>query len=360
MRTFAGLMLGVALLAAAIAGTSYYMSGGSPTSPAAAQGGPPGAMAMPVEAVPVRVDTVYRTVTAVGNLLSSESVILRPEVSGRIVAIEFTEGQPVKKGDVLVRLDASVGEATVAEAEASLTLSRADAKRAEELYRQGAGSARSLDEARSRLQADQALVGLARARLDKLTLSAPFDGYLGLRRVSVGDYVSEGQDIVNIEAIDTLKVDFRIPELYLRSVAVGQELSIAVDALAGTTFPGTVYAIDPLIDVNGRSIVIRARVDNADLRLRPGLFARVTLTLASTENAILVPEESVVTFGSDPFVFRVVEGKATLTKVELGQRRNGEVEIISGLSPEDTVVTAGQIKLQDGAPVAVVAANPGS
>jgi membrane fusion protein (multidrug efflux system) len=330
--------------------------GASPGAPPGGKpGGPPGGMPpMPVEAVPVRVGAVARTITSVGSLLSNESVVIRPEVAGRIAEIAFKEGQRVAKGAVLVRLDDSVAKATLAQAQASISFDKAELARAEELLSRNAVPARNRDQAYARLLTDQAAVQLAQAQLEKLTIVAPFDGVLGLRKVSIGDVVAAGKDIVNLEDIDTLKLDFRVPEAYLPAVKAGQKLAVSVDAFGGRKFEGEVYAIDPLIDVNGRALAVRARVSNADGALRPGLFARVTLTLTVDENAVLVPEQAVVAFGTDQFVFKVVDGKAAQTKVKLGDRRNAEVEISSGLKPEDVVVTAGQLKIRDGAPVMVV------
>lgn len=334
-------------------------SPGGASSGAPAAGGPPGGTPpIPVEALPVKVGTVSRQVTAVGSLLSSESVVIRPEVAGKVSEIAFLEGQAVKKGAVLIRLDDSIARATLAQAQASIAFSRAELSRAEELYRQRTGPARNREQALAKLQSDEAAVQLARAQLEKLTLTAPFDGVLGLRKVSVGDVVAAGKDIVNLEAIETLKLDFRVPELYLPTVRTGQTLKVAVDSFGGRTFDGTVYAIDPLVDVNGRAVVIRARVPNTDGALRPGLFARVALTLDQNPNAVLVPEQAVSAFGNKQFVFKVVEGKAVQTTVTLGERRNAEVEITAGLQPGDVVVTAGQLKIRDGAPVMVVNNKP--
>ncbi|WP_035691991.1 efflux RND transporter periplasmic adaptor subunit [Azospirillum halopraeferens] len=335
--------------------------GGAPAAPAG--GGGPGAGGagaggagggMPVEAVTVRIGTVARTVTAVGTLLSDESVVIRPEVAGRIAEIDFREGERTAAGTVLFRLDDSVARATLAQAQASLAFSRSELQRAEELLRNNAGSVRTREQALSKLQADEATVQLAGAHLNRLTLKAPFDGVLGLRKVSIGDYVAAGEDLVNIEAIDTLKLDFRVPELYLAAVRPGQTLAVSVDALPGRSVEGTVYAIDPLVDVNGRAVVIRAAVPNTDHALRPGLFARVELTLTVNPEAVLVPEQAVVAVGSRQFIYKVVDGKAVQTPVTLGTRRSGEVEIVSGLAHGDVVVTGGQMKIRDGAPVRVM------
>jgi len=341
--------------------TALVRGGAAPTpggASAAKPGGPGGMPPTAVEAVPVKIGNVARTVTAVGSLLSNESVVIRPEMAGRISEIAFQEGQRVAKGTVLVRLDDSIARATLAQAQASIAFSRAELSRADQLVRQNTGPLRTREQAAAKLQADEASVQLAKAQLDKQVLTAPFDGVLGLRKVSVGDYMQAGKDIVNIEAIDTLKLDFRVPEMFLSAVRIGQTLKVSVDAFAGRSFDGQVYAIDPLIDVNGRAVVIRARVANPDGALRPGLFARVALTLTVVPDAVLIPEQAIVAFGKEQFVFKVVEGKVAQTKVVLGERRNAEVEITQGLKPGDVVVTAGQLKIRDGVPVAVVNNKP--
>ncbi|GEO38980.1 MexH family multidrug efflux RND transporter periplasmic adaptor subunit [Skermanella aerolata] len=362
MKLFSRLIILAALLGAGGAAYWYYnvyLAGTMPVTaqapaPASGGGGPPGGI--PVEAQKVEVGAVSRSVTSVGTLFSDESVIIRPEVAGKITEIRFSEGQAIRKGAVVLRMDDAIARATVDQALASLNLSKTEADRADELYRQGSGSARARDQARAKLLADEASVTLARAQLAKLELNAPFDGVLGLRRVSVGDVVQAGKDIVNLEAIETLKLDFRVPELYLPSVKVGQTLNIVVDAVPDRKFAGTVFAIDPLVDVNGRSINVRARVPNKDDALRPGLFARVNLTLTTRENSILVPEQAMVAVGVDQFVFKVVDGKVARVKVRTGERRAAKVEILDGLSPDDVIVTAGHLKIRDGVPVTVVPA----
>jgi membrane fusion protein (multidrug efflux system) len=180
---------------------------------------------------------------------------------------------------------------------------------------------------------------------------------VGLRKVSVGDFVGVGQDMVNLEQIDPLKADFRVAEIYLAALRRGQRIELTVDAFPGENFTGEVYAIDPLIDESGRSILLRARLPNSDGVLRPGLFARVTLVLNEREDAVQVPEQALVPQGQDQYVFRVVDGKAVFTEVSVGIRREGMVEILDGLGPDDEVVTAGQLKIRDGAAVNPVAAG---
>jgi membrane fusion protein (multidrug efflux system) len=191
-------------------------------------------------------------------------------------------------------------------------------------------------------------------QLDKAHIAAPFAGIVGLRKVSAGEYITAGQPLVNLEAIDPVKADFRVPEKFLPAIRVGQTIRIKVDAFPEDSFEGKVYAIDPRLDVSGRSLLVRAVVPNTDQRLRPGLFARVTVLLELKEAALSVPEQAIVPQGDSQFVFKIVDGKVKLTKVVIGTRREGRVEIVDGLAAGDQVVTAGQLKIRDGTPVSIV------
>ena len=304
-----------------------------------------------VEAITATTAPMPQTITAVGSVRSDESVTLRPEVAGRVIAIGFQEGRPVAKGATLVKLDPAINEAEVQQAKANLTLANAKYERAIDLQKQGFISGQARDEAENNLKLAEAAVALAAARLAKTEIRAPFSGVIGLRSVSVGDYVKEGQDMVNLESLDPLKVDFRVPEVYLKQVQVGQKLQVSLDALPGRSYEGSVFAINPLVDAAGRAIVIRAQVRNADTALRPGMFARVRLLTKDERDALVLPEQALVPQGEDQYVFRVLDGKATRTKVELGQRRDGRVEVLKGVAPGETIVTAGQLKLRDGVPV---------
>jgi len=183
---------------------------------------------------------------------------------------------------------------------------------------------------------------------------------LGLRSVSVGQYLAEGDAIFKLEAVDPLKVDFRVPEIYFGKVRIGQTINVEVEALPGESVRGAVYAIDPLVDEQGRAIVVRATLPNKDKRLRPGLFARVALVYDTIAAAILVPEQAIMPIGDDKFVFKVVNGKAVLAKVTIGERFKGRAEISQGLAAGDTVVTAGQMKIRDGADVTVMPSSDGA
>ncbi|MBI3345388.1 MAG: efflux RND transporter periplasmic adaptor subunit [Gammaproteobacteria bacterium] len=315
---------------------------------------PQGPMAMPVEAVTVETGAVTRDITAVGSMRANESVIIRSEIAGRIQAIHFSEGESVTQGAELVTLDATEFRAQLAETTATVKLNELNFRRAQELQTKNLLSRQSYDEAQAKLAESRAQQNVDEARLAKTKLFAPFAGVLGLRQVSPGDYIKEGQDIVNLEDIASLKLDFRVPETYFAEIKLDQEVNIEVDAYPGRTFSGKVYAIDPRIDAQTRTVLLRAHIPNTDLLLRPGMFARVNLVLEQRSAALLIPEEALVSKGDEQFVYRIVEGKALQSMVKTGQRRNGMVEILEGLSSGDTVATAGQTKLHDGAPVMVV------
>ena len=363
MRKFvagAGLLAALAL----VGGASYWA--GSRNAPAPGNGAPKsagapapskGPQAIVVEATKVSVMKLPQSLTAVGSLRSDETIIVRPEVAGRVTQISFREGEHVSKGSVLVRLDGSVQQADLERAKANYVLSKSKFDRAVELRKQGFISSQATDEAENTLRVAKADVELMQARHDKTAIIAPFAGTIGLRQVSIGDYVKEGQDMVNLESLDPLKVDFRVPEIYLSQVKDGQTLQISLDALPDKVYDGRVYAINPLIDSNGRSIVIRAQVGNKDGKLRPGMFARVRLFTSGSKDTMVIPEESLFPVGDDKYVYKVVDSKATRQKVEIGQRSEGRVEIVNGLAPEDVVVTAGVIKLREGASVTI--ANQG-
>jgi membrane fusion protein (multidrug efflux system) len=353
------LAIGGAVVAVLLVGAASYWAGtrnaSSPSTPVAAAtpaGRPPAGVV--VEAAKVASMKLPQALSAVGSLRSDETVVLRPEIPGRVAQIHFKEGERVAKGQLLVKLDESVQKADWDRATANLSLSKSKFERAEDLRTKGFISSQARDEAENNLRVAQADAELMSARLAKAEIRAPFSGTIGLRQVSVGDYVKEGQDMVNLEALDPLKVDFRIPEVNLSALKNNQTLQITLDAIPDKAYDGQVYAINPLIDANGRSVVIRATVPNRDGRLRPGMFARVRLFTSEARDTLTVPEESLFPVGDDKFVYKVVDGKATRQKIDIGTRREGRVEVMSGLAPEDVVVTAGIIKLREGVPVTVV------
>ena len=428
----------------------------------------PGARPAGVEISQVKKQTLRDDAEAVGSLRSSQNVILRPEVAGRVLSLGFSDGARVRAGQVLVQLDDTLQRAEVQQSLAQMSIARANHKRNQELVAQNFIAQRSLDESAAALQVADAQLGLSCARLERMRLIAPFNGVVGIRSVNVGDYVKDGADLINLENIGSLYVDYRLPERYQAKVKPGQTIEVKLDAFSGRLFKATIDAVDPLIDANGRSIGVRAVLANTagepivvagrnqgpgagaqvaaaapatssasasssssqvkavmpvasapaakkpepisrgvalpspqslgcppntfdrtrtsaggeqNGPLRPGMFARVTAVFAVKPNALVVPEEAIVPQGGKQFVIKAIapselpappasaaSGAASAPvvppdtkfvsqriEVKLGMRRGGQVEITEGLAEGDTIVVAGQQRLQkDGSPLRVV------
>lgn len=336
------------LLATALASASAL------AQPGPGGGAPP---PTPVETTTPTIASVSDEVTAVGTLRAAESVMIKPEFAGRIERIHFDEGMRVAKGAPLFTLDGSLVKAEVREWEANVAQSRREAARASELIERKLISQSDLDTKRSQLQVNEARLSSAQTRLSKTVIKAPFTGVAGLREVSPGEYVEAGRTLVTLTQLDPIKLDFRVPEIHLSRVAAGQAVKVEVDAFPGHRFAGVVYAIDPQLDPNGRSVVLRATIDNTDDRLKPGLFARVALAFGERAAAMLVPEQALWPVGAKQNVYVAEDGKAALKEVEIGVRRNGMVEILKGITPQSVVITAGQIKIGPGAPVQPIPAQ---
>ena len=428
-----------------------------------------------VELGQVKKMTLRDDTEAVGTLRSSQNVMLRPEVAGRVLSLGFADGARVRAGQVLVQMDDTLQRAEVQQSLAQLSVAKANHKRNQELVAQNFLAQRALDESSAALQVADAQFGLSCARLERMRLIAPFNGVVGIRNVNIGDYVKDGADLINLENIGSLYVDYRLPERFQAKVQPGQTIEVKLDAFAGRLFKAKVEAVDPLIDPNGRSIGVRAVLANTagepivtpvaagakapgaavpaasfpasaaakaatssppaptakppaapviaksapansgaalpspqslgcapnmfdrtrtsaggeqNGPLRPGMFARVSAVFLVKPNALVVPEEAIVPQAGKQFVIKAIapadlpapaasaasapvlppDTKLVSQRVEvkLGLRRAGQVEITDGLTEGDTIVLAGQQRLQkDGSPLRVVElgrgpANPAS
>lgn len=339
--------------------------GGRPAGAGAAGPGGPGRGGPPaVEVTQIQAAPIVEEAQAVGTLAARQRVVVRPEVAGRIVAIGFADGAPVRKGQLLFQLDDALPRAELAQAQAQLAVQQANLRRNEELVAQGFVAQRVLDESRAAVQVAQAQVDLAQARLARMRIVAPFDGVAGIRAVHAGEYVKDGAELVHLEDLSQLVVDFRLPERLQPRVRVGQPLRLQVDARPGQTVPARIVAIDPALDADGRALIVRAALDGARHGLQPGMFVRVALELGRDEAALLVPEEAIVPQGQQFFVWRLrpSTGEAApeveRVAVRLGLRRDGKVQVTQGLQAGDTIVIAGQQRLQrDGTPVRVIDPN---
>ena len=343
-------------------GVDLVLATGAGAGAAPPAGAASGAARPPsVEVARVEVMRLADEAQAVGSLRSRQSVVLRPEVSGRVTWLNFRDGERVRRGQLLVQLDDQLPMAQVQQAQAELSIARANHKRNQDLVAQNFISQRSVDESSANLQVADAKLALAQAQSARLRIVAPFDGITGIRTINVGDYLKDGADIVNIEDMEAIFVDFRLPERFQTKVQRGQQAVVETDALPGRRFGALVLAIDPLVDANGRSIGVRGCIDNRQLQLRPGMFARVTTVFGERTNARVIPEEAIVPQGGRQFVIRLTDGSDGDTKVaqrvevKVGLRRPGRVEITDGLQDGDLIVTAGQQRVQrDGMAVRVI------
>lgn len=319
------------------------------------RGGGPGGAGGPaaVEVAKAEAQRLTDDVQALGTLKSRQSVVVRPEVSGRIAKLGFADGQPVKRGQLLVQLDDTLQQAQLHQAEAQASIARANLQRSRELLAQGFVSQSAVDQNAANVEVGQAQVALAQAQLARMKVLAPFDGTAGIRVVDVGAYVKDGADIVGIEDLSSLVVEFSLPERFVDRLRVGQPVDVSLDALPGRPFKGRIVALDSQVDRNGRALLVQARVDNTGALLRPGMFARPRVVFAVREGAVVVPEEALVPQGARQLIFKVVDGadgKKVSQRLEakVGLRLPGKVEILEGLVVGDIVVTAGHARLLRG------------
>lgn len=333
-----------------VEGAAASAPSASNASAARAPGGPgaPGGP-VPVEVGKVEVISIADDAQSVGSLRSRQGVTLRPEVSGRISRLGFADGQRVKRGQLLVQLDDTLQQAQLQQAEASASIARTNLQRNRELLAANFVSQSMVDQTAAALQVAEAQVALAKAQVSRMRIEAPFDGVVGIRAVNVGDYVKDGADLVNVEDISSVLLDFRLAERYVARLKTGQPVEAQLDALPGRTFKGHVDAVDSVLDANGRSLLVRARLANPGGELRSGMFARTRIVFATRNNAMVVPEEALVPLAGKQFLVKVVDGptgkQSQRIEARVGMRLPGKVEILEGLSAGDQVVTAGQARL---------------
>jgi len=308
-----------------------------------------------VEAGRVESVNLSEDAQAVGTLRARQSVMLRPEVSGRITKLGFTDGQRVRRGQLLVQLDDSLQAAQLQQAQAQAGIARTNLQRNRELLAQNFVSTSAVDQVAAVLEVAEAQVALNRAQLERMRVLAPFDGVMGIRLVNLGDYIKDGSDLVSVEDASSMWVDFRLPERYVPRLKMGQAVELGLDALPGRRFTAQIEALDTQLEANGRSMLVRARVKGATAELRSGLFARVRVVFAQRANALVVPEEALVPQGGKQYVIKLVEGvdgkkgpTAQRIEADMGARIAGKVELLSGVKLGDRVVTAGQSRLMRG------------
>ncbi|HWP66251.1 MAG TPA: efflux RND transporter periplasmic adaptor subunit [Candidatus Limnocylindria bacterium] len=314
--------------------------------------GPPPAV---VETVTVQPTTIVDRVALVGQLEAEDSVLLKPEIDGVVEEILFQDGQEVEGGALLVRLRDDWQRAVLAEAEADFALARRAFERGRQLHATGVLAEAEEDRLRAEYDAARARVDRARVDLARTVVRAPFAGVLGRRLVSPGDRVSRDTALVQLDAVARLKLVFTVPEMAIRAVRVGAPVELHVGAWPGETFAGEVFFVAPMVDPQTRRAVVQAMVPNPERKLRPGFFANLDAELDRRETALVVPESALVHDAAGAFVWRIEpDGTAARAPVTPGIRREGQVEITSGLRAGDRVVSVGTHKLAPGTPVRVL------
>lgn len=322
---------------------------------AAMAGGPPPAT---VTATQVAATPWAQRIEAVGNIRAVQDVEVASEVPGKIIAIEFASGTSVQAGDVLLRLGADDDRARLAALQSDLHLAELENDRIRRLRGSASFSEAQLDRAEGQVASLQALVDQQQVILDRKVIRAPFDGVLGLREVSLGDIVAPGDPIVRLQSLDPVHVDFTVPERHRSRLSPGQLLEVAVAAWPGQRFAGEVEVISSNVDLRSRTLMLRGRLDNENLRLQPGMFATVHLLLGEAEPVLTLPRTAIAFFAYGESVFVIDETNEGLVvhrqPVEVGRTRSGRVEILAGLEAGQRVVHTGHLKLREGQTVRIV------
>lgn len=319
-----------------------------------AGGGPPGGEMppMPVEVVVAAADTVIDAIQATGQIEAMQQIELRPEVDGRITGILVREGARVSRGTGLFKIDDAELSAEVARARADRDLARQNLERTKALLAEQASSQAELERADAAARSAEASLALLQVRLNRTTVRAPFAGVMGARSVSVGDYVTTQTPLATLQTVNPQRAVFTVPERYAAILDRGQKVEFQVAALAGRTFTGTVDFVDPVVQLPGRTITVKALVPNGDHALQAGMFIEARLATDVRPSAVVIPEDAVVSLQGADMVWVAKDGKASRRQVTLGVRTPGFVEARSGVEAGEQVVVGGLAMLQDGAPVA--------
>lgn len=311
-----------------------------------------------VEAQTVHLGTMTRRIQTVGKLTANASVTIRSEIHGRIKKIAFREGSQVKKDDLLIQFEDDDIQAELKQAEAELALRKADYSRAVQLQQNRAGTMKEYDKANAELAVSEGRVAAARSKLAKTTITAPFEGTIGIIHFGEGSYIQANQELVHLVDTTPMKVDFKVPEKFVNDVGPGQMAEVRVQALGERVFMASVDAVDSKVDTENHSIAMKGSIDNENGVLKAGSFAQVSLIIGEKGGTIVVDESAVDREGNFEFVWAIEKGRAHRQRVITGVREKNKTEIVAGLRPGQIVVTAGQIRLADGMNVNITNMTP--
>ncbi|MEQ1750562.1 MAG: efflux RND transporter periplasmic adaptor subunit [Prosthecobacter sp.] len=303
--------------------------------------------AMPISTAKVTRMDYALDLLAIGTVAADESIDLSANVTETVTALHFEDGQQVKKGTLLVELSAAEELAALSASKSQLTEHEREITRLQSLVKDGAAPEARLEERRTLADVAKQNILEAEARLADRRIVAPFDGWLGLRRISVGALVSPGTVIVSLDKIDVVKIDFSVPETYLGMIKEGTEIEARTEATRDRVFKGKLSRLDSRVDPATRAVAARAEVPNADLLLKPGMLVTASLRV-EPRISLSIPERALVPIGSKTFVFTITEDKAKRVEITIGRRKPGYIEVLKGLEENQLVVADGLVGLQDG------------
>jgi membrane fusion protein (multidrug efflux system) len=348
------LVIAICILATAISGVGYYFYSLHLKSKQQSNQ----LTAVPVEVDLVSKGTLTRRLTVVGNLIASNTVIIRPNINGQVTKVLAHGGEEVRKGDMLFELDDRSARAKLKDNQAVLAHARIKFNRIEILTEKKVTPTKLLDEARAELLKAEAAVEGTQKELDDTRIAAPYEGVVSLHKISVGALVSPQVEMLTITDVDPIKVEFKISAKYLPFISTGQTITLTVDSFPGQTFKGEIEAIDTKVDPISQQIDVRGTLENKKRLLKPGSFCRVSLIAGSKSDALIVRNEAVLSIGDVSYVWKVVQDpenpKTYFTfrvAVLTGIQEEDRVEIVKGLEENDIVVTVGQNRLHDGGQV---------
>lgn len=320
-----------------------------------------------VDARSVRVDNIVVNMEVVGNLKALDAIDVTSEINGIITKINFTEGQSIQKGEVLFLLDSNIEKAEITIQKADVDRWTALLERRQRLARSAEKLSKTKNIARTRLdqlltdetealaqlQIAQAKLIIAQNNLYKKIIKAPFNGVAGLKLKSIGEYLEPGEIVTSLDSIDPIELDFEVPESVISSLKIATEINAFTRAWGDEVFTGIIKSVNTRVNLESRSITVRAEINNSNLKLKPGMFMMVKLPIITRKNAIIVPEESVLTDGTQRTIYVIKDGVTKSKPVKLGQRLPGEVEVLEGIPSDAIVITGGIQKVRDGSKVII-------
>ncbi len=332
------------VLALAFAGVIVYKAVWS--KPGQTEGGTRGLprTALPVNLQVAKPENFTETLAVTGSVEANESVILKSEVSGKITGIHFNEGMRVSKGTLLIKVYDDDLQAQLTKAQANLKLTEDVEARQRQLLDKEAISRQEYDVAYANLQAAQADVALLQSQISKTEITAPFDGTIGFRKVSPGEYITPGTDIASLVNDNPAKIQFSVPEKYSRMLGRNTVIKYKMEGLPNVR-TATVYAVEPVIDQATRTLQLKALSPNPGGDLIPGAFAKIDVQMETQKHVVLIPAEAIISESAGQKVYLYRGGKPESVMVETGTRTNNRVEIIKGINPGDSVITTGMMQI---------------